>query len=365
MIIVAEEYALGDFQLKALGWKMGVAQYHPDDGGQRGRLELDGRQVDRDGDVLGPVRRLGAGRAQHPFADLVDQADFLRERDELDRADRPALRMFPADQGLEPGHLFARGVDAGLVDEVQLSVLERDPEVRFHQLPLARGVVHLGLEEAEAALAGGLGGIKCEVGVAHQVVGGAVVIIRRHDSHRCADRHGSAVERVGPRQAVDDPLRQLRQLGLVRGGGKHDLELVAAEASDLSRLADHVAETQRHQPQQCVAGGVPERIVDDLEAVEIEQEHRATKLAPDGAHQRIVECPAKRLAVGEPGQRVLAREPVELDFRLAHLGQVGGESAESEETPDLVVHRPARDRPPRLVLGLGANDQVLEGDMRG
>ena len=108
-----------------------------------------------------------------------------------------------------------------------------------------------------------------------------------------------------------------------------------------------------------------ERIVDGLEAVEIKEEDRAAVLAADCAHQCIVERPAKRLAVGKSRQRILAREPVELDFRLAHLGEVGGEAAETEETADLVMDRPASDRPPDFVLRLGADDQVLECDVGG
>ena len=70
----------------------------------------------------------------------------------------------------------------GWIDHPQLAFLERDAQVQFHQLPLARGLVHLRREEAEAALAGGLGRVKREVGVAHQIVGRAVVIVRRDDA---------------------------------------------------------------------------------------------------------------------------------------------------------------------------------------
>ena len=101
----------------------------------------------------------------------------------------PMLGMIPADQRLEPGDRLARGVDAGLENDPQLALLERDAQVRFHQLPLARRLVHLGLEEAEAALACRLGRIERKVGVAHQVVGGAVVVIGRDDADRCTDRN--------------------------------------------------------------------------------------------------------------------------------------------------------------------------------
>ena len=79
---------------------------------------------------LRPFRRLGAGRPQHPFADLVDQADFLRERDEQRGADGPVLGMIPADQRLEAGDRLARSIDLRLVDDPQLAFLERDAKVR-------------------------------------------------------------------------------------------------------------------------------------------------------------------------------------------------------------------------------------------
>src|SRR3954469_24176949 len=43
------------------------------------------------------------------------------------------------------------------------------------------------------------------------------------------------------------------------------------------------------EPQQRVAGGVAERVVDRLEPVEIEQKDRAAVLAPDRSDQRVVE----------------------------------------------------------------------------
>ena len=183
--------------------------------GSDGALNWIGDRLTATDTCCGPFRGFRAGGSEHPFADLVDEPDFLGERDEQRRADRPLLRMVPADQRLEPGHRLARSVDAGLEDDPQLALLERNAQVRFHQLPLARRLVHFGSEEAEAALARRLGGVERKVGVAHQVVGGAIVIVGRDDADGRADRNGGSVDRVGPRKAVDDALRQLRQLVLV------------------------------------------------------------------------------------------------------------------------------------------------------
>ena len=193
-----------------------------------------------------PVAGRLAGGVQDPAADGHDQAGVLGQGDELARHDQAPVGVVPADQRLEAQHLFARGIDARLEHDAKLAFLKRDSKVGFHQRALARRFVHLGREEAVAALAGGLGGVEREIGVAHQIIRRAVVIVGGDDPDRRADRHHRPVDRVGPRQAVDDPLRQPREILLRRCLRNDDLELVAAEAADLARCADNVAKPQGH-----------------------------------------------------------------------------------------------------------------------
>src|SRR6188472_1549837 len=100
--------------------------------------------------MVRPFCRLGTGSPQHPFANLVDEADFLGERDEFGWAYRPAFWVIPADQRLEAGNLFARAIDARLIGQVQLSLFHCDPQVRFQKLTLASGLMHFRREEAVA-----------------------------------------------------------------------------------------------------------------------------------------------------------------------------------------------------------------------
>jgi hypothetical protein len=100
------------------------------------------------------------------------------------------------------------------------------------------------------------------------------------------------------------------------------MTLLAAKTADLASLADFVGQAKRNQPKQRVARRMAERVVDSLEPVEIEQEHGAAMLPPNGADQSIVKRPAKGLSVGQAGQGILTRQPVQLDFRLPHLGKV-------------------------------------------
>ena len=89
---------------------------------------------------------------------------------------------------------------------------------------------------------------------------------RGHEALLALD-HDRRVERGG--DAVGDAGRD----GLVVDARQEDRELVAAEAGDRVAGAQRVAQPLGDDDQQLVAGGVPERVVDDLELVEVDEEH--------------------------------------------------------------------------------------------
>ena len=65
--------------------------------------------------------------------------------------------MAPAQQGLEADHRLGRGPDLRLVVELEFALRERAPEVGLERLAPPELGVHVGLEEAVAALAVALG----------------------------------------------------------------------------------------------------------------------------------------------------------------------------------------------------------------
>ena len=67
-------------------------------------------------------------------------------------------------------------------------------------------------------------------------------------------------------------------LAVVHGRQQHG-ELVPAEAGERVPAADHFAEPQRDLAQQLVAVGVPKRVVDLLEAVEVDEQDRDLRVA--------------------------------------------------------------------------------------
>ena len=74
--------------------------------------------------------------------------------------------------------------------------------------------------------------------------------------------------------------------------------------------------------QEPVAGPVTERIVDDLEVVEVEEQHRDLGPAPAAACQRPLDVVAEEDPVGQPGQRVVQRVVEELLLEALLVGRV-------------------------------------------
>ena len=83
-----------------------------------------------------------------------------------------------------------------------------------------------------------------------------------------------------------------RRLRLVLDAAAQHGELVAAEAGDHVAVADGAAQPLRDLDQQAVAGLVAEAVVDDLEVVEVEEQHgdalaaaRRRRAAPRGTRR--------------------------------------------------------------------------------
>ena len=79
---------------------------------------------------------------------------------------------------------------------------------------------------------------------------------------------------IGARERLVDALGRLVHLLGVPDALQDDDELVAPHAHDDVLGADGGADALRHGLEQLVAGLMPARVVDVLEAVEVEEQHR-------------------------------------------------------------------------------------------
>ena len=150
------------------------------------------------------------------------------------------------------------------------------------------------------------------------------------------------------------------------GARQHQHELVAAVACDLVVRAHLGAQRVGDAPQQLVAGGVAELVVDPLEVVEVDQ-HAAERLllarrardllAHAHLHRPVVEQPGQRVGARRGadvvvGLRVVAGDDREVGDRLEHvqvlardLAPVGEADRECAAQLPVPAHRDADARP--------------------
>ena len=158
-----------------------------------------------------------------------------------------------------------------------------------------------------------------------------------------------------------------RRDGLVQAGvGQDRAELVAPEARrQVAGAPEGGREARAEAPEALVAVGVPVEVVVLLEVVHVEADQRDAAAGAQRAAPLLLEPGGEVAAVGEAGERVLGREPLELPGAAGHL------RLELPLTPpqpaDAQVHRQnarheqgERDEPakaPRLVE-VGRDDQL-------
>ena len=265
---------------------------------------------------------LRACGGDHPVADRLDQAGLLGDGDELARRhQRTELAVVPAQQRLDADHPAPAREDR-LVVQLELLGHERAPQARGQREPLERVALGLGVDRPAAAR-DVLGPVHRRVGSSEQRLG-VVRVASQRDPDRGGDLELGAGDHERLREAVAD-LRRHPLGGLERvagqAGQQHE-ESVAAGAREQVGRADRALEPPREAADQLVAGRMPERVVDELEVVEVELEQRDAGARSRRARQRELELLLEERAVGEAGERVVVGEIGDLLLGEQALGHV-------------------------------------------
>ena len=174
-----------------------VRSHHVD---EIGAAELQRRHVDRDGQAR-PGLAVEAGAAQHPGAELDDQAAVLGDGDEFARRNFAAGRVRPAAERFDADHGLAALVDDRLVQQLQAIVLDRLAQVAFEQLAVGQVGIHRRVVDAGAVAALVLGAVERHVGIAHDVGGAAAFAVDHRDADRGADHDVLAADRSRARRS--------------------------------------------------------------------------------------------------------------------------------------------------------------------
>ena len=129
--------------------------------------------------------------AQHPAADLGDQAGFLGNRDEERGRNRAEFRMVPARQRFAGDDAARLEVDQRLERQRQAIGGHAGLELGLEPLAIAVLGVHLVVEHLALRLAARLGLVEREVGLGHQCVERVFGIGADHHAEADVDRRGS------------------------------------------------------------------------------------------------------------------------------------------------------------------------------
>jgi hypothetical protein len=334
-----------------------------------------------------PAHELAAGLAQHGFAHRVDQPALFGQADELHRRHHAALGVQPAHQRFHAHHAPAGEVHHGLVDHVQLVVLQRTAQVVFQGGGAHHPFVHRIVEQHPAPAPGTLGFVHRHVGVAQQGLGQSLQMARPAFGCGVAVRdlgavdddpdagcalHWRAAQQVGLGQVGEQPVGDGGHGRCVDHPVEHDHEFVAADACGDMALQVHahhrvagaqcVLQTFGDLAQQIVAAGVPQGVVDLLEAVKVhEQDREAITTVALGMRDRTLQPLHHHRAIGQLGQRVGACVGTQLLLQHAALGDV---CETGDHAADVTVHVTLRfgvdQQPAQLALRRVHTDGLVE-----
>ncbi len=362
---VVHHRAFGQLDQQALGLEAGDFQRVTDVADQVALLQVPARDVHGDAqalarrDAAAPLLDATAGVLQHPAPERDDLARLLRHRDELPRQHAAVHGVLPAHEGLDAEQLRGLQVDDRLELEEELAPGECLVQVVLEPQPLAQLFLHALVEYHVAALARGLGVVHRDVRVAQHVLG-VVARRRERDADAGGHQHVVAVDRDRRAEGLGD--RGGDALGLLDGGHalEQHRELVAAEAGDRVRRAGALDQALRRDLQQPVAGFVPLRVVDVLEVVEVDHEHREPFLGAPRERERVLDAVAEQAPVGEQRQGIVERELAQLVLERLSLGDVA--QVQREPLHGGVVEQVAADALQDEAPRLGADRDLHRAD---
>ena len=340
---VGHDRALGDLQGQPVGRDVVPGEQAGDVGDEVGVLQAAGGEVHRDAEVVAgrpPASRTAASDGvEHLGRQAADEAAALGDRDELLGPDRAEHRVLPADERLDARDLA--GAQPGLRLDVHLGASPCCTAVAQlrHQGQVVRLVgVQLGVVEPDPP-GGGLGVGHRHVGALEQRTpgrwraSGAIAT-----PTEAATSHLVPVERDGLLEGPQQAAGEVHGAVLVDGAGEQDGELVAAEPGDGAGRADDALEPEGDLHEQAVALLVPERLVDLLELVEVEDEDRgAGRRALGHRGQRGGEPALQVRAVGQAGEGVVQRVVPQLADELAVAQRDAGVVGDGLEQEGVVL----------------------------
>ena len=326
-----------------------------------GALEEPARQVDGDrigeAEVVLPDASLARRLADRPFRERNDEPGLFGERNEVARRHEHPVAA-PAHQRLGADHARAAHVDLGLIVKHQLVALDRLVQRALELELLAALAGEVGTIERGRVATRRLHRVHGDVGIAQQVGDGGAVAREDRDADARRDEAFLQADHDRLSHHLEDSGRDALGVVVVGDLGQQRDELVAAEPADrlqravradadaLERALQHLvgmAHARAQAPgdfhQQLVAGAVAERVVDDLEAVEVDQQQRDLVAEPAAVLERALGAPDQLAPVRQAREGVEVREMADPVLGKASVRDVLDDAGVADQVAVLVELR--------------------------
>ena len=219
-----------------------------------------------------------------PARDRHHQSGILGDAQEFIRREQAFHGMAPAQQRLGTRHPVGLEVDDWLKQQPQLVLLHRDMQVRLQAHEIRRLPGHVGRVSDDLCGLEALGDRQGDVGLAHHVLRPQLARIHAGDADRGRDHEPVPSQLEWRAQFL------LQQAGRLQGGvgvgvvQDQERKLVAAPAREHAlECRGGFLEAARGLDHQLIARGMPQHVIDELEARDVDDDDRDA-LAPLGAH---------------------------------------------------------------------------------
>ena len=160
--------------------------------------------------------------------------------------------------------------------------------------------------------------------MAQQGVGIGVVLREHGVANAGGDDHPLGIQRVGGRDAFHHAFEQAFAVADRAQPGHEDHELVAAQAGHTVQAPQRPREAACHHHQQAVARAVAQAVVHGLESVQVEVGHAQLGAVLAGQVHAFLQLARQQHAVGQAGEGVKQRQPLQHHLLLALGGHVDG-----------------------------------------
>ncbi len=166
---------------------------------------------------------------------------------------------------------------------------------------IERRLVHARFERLHGVLAARLRDVHRGVGVAQQVVG-LDRAVAEGDPDRRGEPQLAVLEDEPLVQRVADPGRDAVRLRCMDDAVEQHRELVAAESSRRVGRTHERVDPRGHVLKHGIAGAVSEAVIDRLEIVEIDEQHRQRPSAPCPGRERVPQPVFEQRPVRQAGE---------------------------------------------------------------